>query len=103
MKIVTGFFVLFCLFWSFFFFFFLSDQWFIQDGKAQAECLSPSSPPIPTPAGWPTFSKAPIGPRMPAEGRGGGDRAVRGGMALPLLLLVWSPPGPGPCDMQQGE
>ena len=46
MRIIVGF-----LFFSSF----LSDKWLIQERKAQAVCLSPSSPPLLTPADWPVL------------------------------------------------
>lgn len=49
-------------------------------------------PPLPsTPAGWPTFSKAPIGPRMPVGG-GGQSSERRDDLTFAASGLVSSRP-----------
>lgn len=57
----------------------VGDQWFIQEGKAQAEC----PPPHPTPASWPP---------TPAPGALGRDGERRKGPTLLLLLPSLSQP-----------
>lgn len=80
-----------CGFFVVVFVFVLSDQWFIQEGKAHTECLSA----IPTPAIWPTLCLAPIG--------GGGEERRDDPT---FAVHVWSPLqdlGPGTCSMKIGE
>lgn len=67
----------------------VNDQWFIQEGKAQAECLPPpclppsSLPPVPppTPDSWPRSLRPPWPLGGVSERRD--DRA--------LVLLDWAP------------
>lgn len=75
----------------------VGHQWFIQEGKAQAECLPPSSPPsLPQPC-----KLAP--PQSPHRPSRGGERRDEPTSLLLVGSALWALGPVTPCDMGNSQ